>query len=216
MPAASALTACLLALAALASQPAADDGPVATAPRPAAPAALPGLDEPSVDIPPAAEPATDETTDPAALAAAKTLAVERRTLVQGQTLQLILGQRALFMLDDKGWPVLLKVEDGRLAEAHPEGAVEETFAPPPPGQIAAALDGSAEVRATVLKVWNATDRALDYRAIALVMTKGEVTPSPAPVCAVPAGGVRTETWRRPVVAAGLGRFQQTAKVRPCD
>jgi hypothetical protein len=203
MPVASALAAPVLALVALALQPTDDEGPVSTAPPSAAASdPVPGLEEAPLDLPPPA-------------AAAKTLTVESKTLVQGQTLQVVLGQRALFMLDDKGWPVLLKVEEGQLAAAHPDGAVEEAFAPPPPGQFAVALDGSAEVRATVLKVWNETDQALDYSAIALVMTKGEVTPAPAPVCAVPAHSIRTETWRRPIVAAGLGRFQQTAKAKAC-
>lgn len=204
MPAASALTAAFLALAASASQLTAGDAPVATAPPAAALGPLPSLDDPTVDLPPAT--AAEEIG----------VSVQPKTMVQGRTLQVVLGQRALFMLDDRGGPVLLKVEEGQLAEAHPAGAVDETFAPPPPGQIAVALDGSAEVRATVLKVWNETDRALDYGAIALVMTRDNVTPAPAPVCAVPAGGVRTETWRRPVVAAGLGRFQQTARAKPCD
>lgn len=203
------MIASLLLLLALAGQPVpADDGPVPTAPkeRPAADDPLPGLDEATVAMTPAPAPAQ---------AAPKALTVERKTVVQGETLQVVLGQRALFRLDEKGLPVLEAVEDGQLAAAHPDGAVTETFAPPPPGQIAVALDGSAEARATLLKVWNQTDRAIDYRAIALVMIQGKVTPTPAPVCAVPAGDVRTETWRRPVVAVGLGRFQPTETVKDC-
>jgi hypothetical protein len=33
---------------------------------------------------------------------------------------------------------------------------------------------------------------------------------------VPAHSVRTETWRRPVVAVGLSRFKQPAAVKPCE
>lgn len=202
------MIASLLLLLALAGQPVpADDGPLPTAPRerPAADAPLPGLDEATVAITP----------DGGAKPPPQALTIERKTVVQGETLQVVLGQRALFRLDDKGLPVLEAVEDGQLAAAHPEGAVTETFEPPPAGQIAVALDGSAEARATLLKVWNQTDRAIDYRAIALVMIQGKVTPTPAPVCAVPAGEVRTETWRRPVVAVGLGRFQPTETVKDC-
>jgi hypothetical protein len=141
--------------------------------------------------------------------------VEPKTKVDGETLQVVLGQRALFRLDDKGWPVLLGVEKGQLAAAHPAGKVDERFGPPPEGQIAVALDGSAEVRATILKVWNETDRAVDYRAIALIFSGGKVTPSPAPVCAAPPRSVRIETWRRPIVAVGLGRFKESVTTRDC-
>lgn len=145
-----------------------------------------------------------------------TFEVEPKTKVDGETLQVVLGQRALFRLDDKGWPVLFGVEEGQLAAAHPEGKVEETFGAPPDGQIAVALDGSADVRATILKVWNETDKAVDYRAIALVFSGGKVTPSPAPVCAVPPRSIRIETWRRPIVAVGLGRFKESVTTRDCQ
>jgi len=212
------MIASLLVLVALAGQPApSDDGPVQTAPKERAVAvdALPGLDEKTVDIPPAAKPADEQDAAPAAVAAAKSLTIGQKTAVEGETLQVVLGQRAVFRLDDKGLPVLDKVEEGQLAAAHPEGTVTETFEPPPQGQIAVALDGSAEARATILKVWNQTDKAIDYRAIALVMNKGKVTPTPAPVCAVAAGAIRTETWRRPVVAVGLGRFKPTENIQNC-
>lgn len=208
----------ILAVLVLAVQPAPqDDGPVQTAPREAPTAAEPavGLDEKAVDLSPAAEPMAESKTAPAAVAAAKALTIEQKTLVQDGTLQVMLGQRALFRLDDKGLPVLDKVEEGQLAAAHPEGVVTETFAAPRAGQIAIALDGSAETRATILKVWNQTGEALDYSAIALVMSKGKVTPTPAPVCAVPPRSVRVETWRRPVVAVGLLRFKQSAAAKAC-
>lgn len=217
------MLASLLLLLALAGQPApADDGPVQTAPRerPADDIPAPGLDDKTVEIPAApapepvaelkADPVAEEKAAPAAVAPAQALSIERKTVVQGETLQVVLGQRALFRLDAKGQPVLDKVEEGKLAAAHAEGAVTETFEPPPTGQIAIALDGSSEARVTILKVWNQTDKPLDYRAIALVMSQGKVTPTPAPVCAVPAGQVRTEVWRRPIVAVGLGRFKDVA------
>lgn len=205
----------LLALALFAQPPAEDDGPLQTAPKELAATAAPGLDEQTVDPPPGAKPTDEAKTAPAAVAASKALTVEQKTLVEGGTLQIVLGQRAVFRLDDKGQPVLAKVEDGKLAAAHPKGAVEETFEPPAEGQIAAALDGSAEVRATVLKIWNQTTKAVDYSAIALIMRQGKVAPSAAPVCAVPPKSVRTETWKRPVVAVGLTRFKQPAQARAC-
>ena len=206
----------LALLLALAVQPVPeDDGPVQTAPREAVAADLPGLDEKTVEPPAAAKPVDEARTAPAALAAAKSLTVEQKTLVQGETLQVVLGQRAVFRLDDKGLPVLTRVEEGKLAAAHPEGEVTEAFEPPAEGEFAVALDGSAEVRATILKVWNQTGQALDYGAIALIMRQGKVTPLPAPVCAVPAHAIRTETWKRPVVAVGLTRFRPTHTAKPC-
>jgi hypothetical protein len=210
------MLASLLVLLALSAQPA-DDGPVQTAPREVAAGDVPGLDEKAIEPPPAGSRPVDETkTAPAAIAATKALTIEQKTLVESGTLQIVLGQRALFRLDSKGLPVLAKVEEGQLAAAHPDGAVTETFEPPPEGQIAVALDGSAEVRATILKVWNGTSKPIDYNAIALVMRQGKVAPTAAPVCNVAANSVRTETWRRPVVAVGLSRFRQPAAAKPCE
>ena len=208
----------LLAALALAAQPGQpDDGPLQTAPkeRPASADLVPGLDEKKVEIPPAGKPTDEKKTAPAAVAAAKAITIEQKTLVQGGTLQVVIGQRALFRLDDKGQPVLDKVEEGQLADAHPAGVVTESFEPPPEGLIAAALDGSAEKRATVLKVWNQTSKPLDYSAIALIMRQGKVTPQPAPICMVAPHAVRTEVWPRPVVAVGLLRFKQSGPAKAC-
>jgi hypothetical protein len=137
------------------------------------------------------------------------------TKVEGSVVQVMLGERALVRLDDKGLPVLIKVEKGQLADAHPAGAVIETFAAPPPGEIAIALDGSAEKRATILKVWNGAPRPLAYSAIALVLSQGQkLEAGPAPVCPAPAHGVRVQSWPRPVVAVGLSRFRAPDKVKP--
>ena len=219
------MIASVLAALALAAQPASppDDGPVQTAPkeRPLSADPLPGLDDKQVDLgaesPPVETPAakTKPKAAPPAVAAAKSLTVEPKTLVRDGTLQILLGQRAVFRLDDAGLPVLERVEDGKLADAHLEGAVTEAFEPPAEGEVAAALDGSAEKRATVLKIWNQTDKAIDYSAIALILRQGKVTPEPAPVCAIAAGEVRTETWPRPVVAVGLQRFKTSAAAKAC-
>ena len=122
-----------LLLFALAAQPTSeDDGPVQTAPKELVSSAVPGLDEKAIEPPPAgSRPVDEKKTAPAAVAATKALTVEQKTLVQGGTLQVVLGQRALFRLDDKGQPVLAKVEEGKLAAAHPAGEVTETFEPPP-------------------------------------------------------------------------------------
>jgi hypothetical protein len=208
------MLATVLAAMALEAQaaPPADDGPLQTAPRerPASEIPLPGLDEKRLDIPPPAKPM-----DGAKAAPAKTVTIEPRTMVEGDTLQVVLGQRAVFHLDDKGRPVLDRVETGKLAEAHPPGEVVETFEPPADGQLAIALDGSAEKRATVLKIWNITPKGLDYGAIALIPQQGQIVPVPAPVCGVSAGSLRTEIWPRPVLAIGLVRFRPVDAIKPC-
>ncbi|MEA1151699.1 hypothetical protein U8Y08_27800, partial [Klebsiella pneumoniae] len=79
-----------------------------------------------------------------------------------------------FRLDDGGLPVLDTVEKGALAAAHPPGAVAEAFPPPGPGLVAAALDGSVEKKASVLKVWNTTGHPLEFRVVALVKLQGDV------------------------------------------
>jgi hypothetical protein len=144
---------------------------------------------------------------PPAKAAGQSLSFQPKTLVEGQTLQVILGQRAVFTLGDNGRPFIEKVEEGKLAAAHAAGKATETFEAPGQGLVAAALDGSAEKRATVLKVWNGRSEPLDFRAVALVMHAGKtLKPTPVPICAVPPGQVKTYTWPAPIVAVGLARF----------
>jgi len=168
--------------------------------------------------PPAAPVATAPKA-PAAPAARLSIPLKSETRVDGERLQIVLGQRALFRLDDKGLPVLLKVENGQLAEAHPPGAAIRPFGPPPDGQIAAALDASAEKRVAVLKIWHRTSKPLDYRAIQFVKQRGDgVLAGVAlpPGCSVPPRSVHTESWPRPVVAVGLGRFREAVATKACS
>ena len=143
--------------------------------------------------------------------APKSVPFEPGTQVDGAVLQVMFGERALFRLDDGGKPVLDKSEKGQLAVAHPAGTVNETYAAPEPGLLAAALDGSAETKTSALKVWNHTGHAIEYGAIVLVLEGQTLHPVPVPVCPVPAGGVRTETWPAPIVAVGLSRFKAASK-----
>jgi hypothetical protein len=134
-------------------------------------------------------------------------AFEPKTQVDGAVLQVIFGERAVFRLDDGGQPVLDAVEKGQLALAHPKGEVTETFAQPDSGMMAAALDGSAEVQASTLKVWNHTGHPIQYHGMALVLHDQKLTPVPLAMCPVPAGGVRTQSWPSPIVAVGLSKFK---------
>jgi hypothetical protein len=158
---------------------------------------------------PAAKGVTPSKAAPGPKAAAQSLPFQPKTMVDGETLQVILGQRAVFTVGDNGRPALEKVEEGKLAEAHPTGQVKESFKAPGQGLVAAALDGSAEKKATTLKVWNGGGQPLDFRAVALVLRGQKLTPMPVNICAVPAGQVRSQSWPAPIVAVGLARF--TAK-----
>jgi hypothetical protein len=209
----------LLAAAAVAAPDAppdaAPDGPIATATNPPAVSDAPAPAKPAARKArtgkTAAKPKPATKASPAAAAAGKTLAFDPKTKVDGETLQLILGQRAAFRLGDKGEPVLDAAQDGRLAAAHPDGQVQETFQPPEKGTLAVALDGSAEKRATFLKVWNGLDHPVEYRAIVLVLRGQTLTPVPVAVCPVAAGGVSTQSWPAPIVAVGLARFKAASK-----
>jgi len=155
--------------------------------------------------------AAAQAAEPPPSAVPRSLTFEPKTQVDGAILQVVFGDRALFRLDDGGLPVLDSVEKGQLAAAHPPGAARETFAAPGPGLIGAALDGSAEKQASVLKVWNRLDHPVQYAAILLVLHGQTLRPMAVPVCPVPAGGVRTESWPAPVVAVGLSRFKAATK-----
>lgn len=184
----------------LAAQPA--DGPIGTAVKP------PVLVAPTA-------PGPVPVTPPGAKSA---LEFDPKTKVDGPALQVILGERAVFRIDEAGMPKLDSVEAGKLVAAHPAGAVSETFTSPGAGRLAAALDGSAERRATALKVWNGLDYPVDYSAVALTLRNGEtLTPTRVTVCAVKPGETRTEVWPAPVVAVGLMGFKRAgadAAARP--
>lgn len=133
--------------------------------------------------------------------------LERKTKVEAGALQVVFGERAVFQVaGEDGAPSLVGVEPGRLAVAHPLGSVRETFAQPAAGRLAAALDGSAEMGASFLKVWNSSDKPVSYRAQALVLRGGKITRLAAPVCAVPPGQARTQSWPSAIAGVVLSRF----------
>ncbi|MEO8113333.1 MAG: hypothetical protein ABI655_03055 [Phenylobacterium sp.] len=178
-------------------------------------AAQPADPLPATDAP-AEPPAAEAPAEPAPAATAPADGFfQPVTKLDGRTLQLVFGERAVIHLDVDGAPVLDGVEKGKLAIAHRLGTVAETFGKPEPGQIAVALDGSAEKKASYLKVWNGLDRPLAYRAGLLVLQQGKLVPVTVKVCAVPAGAVSYETWPRPVVAVALGSFEVTADDKAC-
>lgn len=189
-------------------QPIADDSPLTTAVRPprvfeaqkpAAPAKTPQV----VAAPVA--PATLPLLRTAETAPDGTM--ERRTKVEGDTVQVVFGERATFLLSDEdGGPRLSNIEPGRLAVAHRLGSVRETFGALPQARVAAALDGSAEMGASFLKVWNNLDRPISYRADALVLRGGQIQRLVASVCALAPGETRVQSWPSAVAAVVLSRF----------
>lgn len=137
------------------------------------------------------------------------------TKVEGQVLQVVFGERAVFTLGAEGLPVLVAAEKGQLAVAHKEGAVTETFTAPEKGQLAVALDGSAEKQASYLRIWNSLDYPVAYQAILVTLRAGKLVARPAKVCAAPAKGARYEIWPQPVVAVALSRFSRAASAQAC-
>jgi hypothetical protein len=153
-------------------------------------------------------------TIPAALAEttpASGLGFSKKTeMVEGPALQVVFGERAVFHLDANGAPVLDDVEKGPLAMAHPAGEVKEAFAPPGPGKLAIALDGSPEKGASYLKIWNGLDHPVLYHAGVLAYTEGALKPMNVKVCAAPARGTNSMTWPTPIAAAVVANFSAAA------
>lgn len=207
------MIASLLALLLAAAQP--GDAPVSTATPDTAPAeqALPPSEakapEPAPEPiqTPAAEPVKPKVDGPA---------FDRTTKVDGPVLQVVFGERAVFHLGEQGQPQIDRVEKGQLAVAHPAGTVKEAFDKPDAGQLAIALDGSAEKKASYLKVWNGLDYPVIFKAGILVLSHGVLEPSQVRVCAAPAGETHYETWPRPVVAVALGGFTKAASPQACQ
>lgn len=141
-----------------------------------------------------------------AAAPAPEVAFSNKTEADGPVLQVVFGERAVILLDDRNQPVLMKTEKGKLAAAHPAGTVAETYAAPRPDEIAIALDGSAETKKTVMKVWNGGSKPVRYDAIVLVLRAGKLVPRPVPGCAIPARSARTQSWPAPIVAVALTKF----------
>jgi hypothetical protein len=137
-------------------------------------------------------------------------------IVPGPALQVVFGDRASFHLDDKGEPVLDKVEKGQLAMAHPAGEVRESFTPPGAGELAIALDGSPQKKASYLKIWNGLDHPVLYRAGVLAYEGGALKPVSVRVCAVPAGATNSETWPAPIAAVAVASFTATTDDKACQ
>ena len=155
---------------------------------------------------------TPETTAPKPpanlIAALEAAGLDPRTKVEGGSVQVVLGQRAVFHLDADGKPVLNDVEAGRVDLATANGA-GETYKGPGAGKLAFALDSSPEKRQSIMKVWNGLARPVAYEAEITALRRGQLMKRMATICTVPAGGATHEVWPDPIVSVTLSKFAET-------
>lgn len=140
--------------------------------------------------------------------ALKAAGLDPRTKVEGGSVQVMLGQRAVFHLDGEGAPVLSEVEAGRIDLATPDGE-GETYKGPGAGKLAVALDASPEKRQSIMKVWNGLSRPVAYEAEVAAVRGGQLMKRMVSICTVPAGGVTHEVWPDPIVSVTLSKFAET-------
>ena len=155
---------------------------------------------------------TPETTAPKPpanlIAALEAAGLDPRTKVEGGSVQVVLGQRAVFHLDADGKPVLNDVEAGRVDLATANGA-GETYKGPGVGKLAFALDSSPEKRQSIMKVWNGLARPVAYEAEITALRGGKLMKKMSTICTVPAGAVGYEVWPDPVISITLSKFAET-------
>ena len=142
------------------------------------------------------------------IAALEAAGLDPRTKVEDRTVQVVLGQRAVFHLDVEGKPVLNDVEAGRVDLATTNGA-GETYKGPGVGKLAFALDSSPEKRQSIMKVWNGLSRPVAYEAEITALRRGQLMKRMATICTVPAGGATHEVWPDPIVSVTLSKFAET-------
>lgn len=139
--------------------------------------------------------------------ALKAAGLDPRTKVDGGSVQVMLGQRAVFQLDAEGRPVMTAVQTGRIGTAAPDGA--ETYKGPGVGKLAFALDSSPQKRQSIMKVWNGLTRPVAYEAEITALRQGKLMKRMATICTVPAGGATHEVWPDPIVSVTLSKFADT-------
>ena len=139
--------------------------------------------------------------------ALKAAGLDPHTKVDGASVQVMLGQRAVFQLDAEGKPVMTAVEAGRIGQAVPNG--DETYKGPGVGKLAFALDSSPEKRQSIMKVWNGLTRPVAYEAEITALRQGKLMKRMATICTVPAGGATHEVWPDPIVSVTLSKFADT-------
>ncbi|MBT9470412.1 MAG: hypothetical protein V4514_06525 [Pseudomonadota bacterium] len=134
--------------------------------------------------------------------------LDPRTKVEGASVQVMQGQRAIFHLDAAGKPVMNGVDAGRIGLATADGK-GETYKGPGAGKLAFALDSSPEKRQSIMKVWNGLARPVAYEIEITAVRQGKLMKRLATICTVPAGGATHEAWPDPIVSVTLSKFAET-------
>ncbi len=168
-------------------------------------------DPPAAETPPA-EPEKPKTLIEALAAAG----FDPKTKVEGGSVQVVQGQRALFHLDAKAGPVLDKVETGKLGAALPDGQ-SETYKGSGAGRIGLALDASPARKQSYMKVWNGLAAPITFELELAAIRKGQLMRRKIEGCAVPAGGVHGEAWPDPIIAVTVSKVALAVRgATPCS
>ncbi|WP_332773971.1 hypothetical protein [Phenylobacterium sp.] len=164
----------------------------------------PKAETPSAETPPA-ETAPSEPAKPKTLIEALAAAgFDPKTKVEGGSVQVMQGQRALFHLDAKAGPALDGVDMGKLGAAQPEGQAE-TYKGSGAGRIGLALDASPAKKQSYMKVWNGLAAPVIFELELAAIRKGQLMRRKVEGCAVPAGGVHGQSWPDPIIAVTVSK-----------
>ncbi|MDP3748908.1 MAG: hypothetical protein Q8Q88_17860 [Phenylobacterium sp.] len=184
--------------------------------KPEPPAEALPAETPPAEIPPT-ETAPPEPAKPKTLIEALTAAgFDPRTKVEGASVQVVQGQRALFHLDAKAAPVLDGIDAGKLGAAQPEGQAE-TYKGSGAGRIGLALDASPAKKQSYMKVWNGLAAPVTFELELAAIRKGQLMRRKVEGCAVPAGGVHSQSWPDPVIAVTVSKVAPAPRdATPCS
>lgn len=185
--------------------------PTETAPAETPPAEALSAETPSVETP-RLEPPKPKTLIEALTAAG----FDPKTKVEGASVQVVQGQRALFHLDAKAGPVLDRIDTGKLGAALPEGQAE-TYKGSGAGRIGLALDASPAQKQSYMKVWNGLAAPVTFELELAAIRKGQLMRRKVEGCAVPAGGVHSQAWPDPIIAVTVSKVALAARgATPCS
>jgi len=184
--------------------------------KPEPPAEALPAETPPAEIPPT-ETAPPEPAKPKTLIEALTAAgFDPKTKVEGASVQVMQGQRALFHLDARAAPMLDGIDAGKLGAAQPEGQAE-TYKGSGAGRIGLALDASPARKQSYMKVWNGLAAPVTFELELAAIRKGQLMRRKLEGCAVPAGGVHSQSWPDPIIAVTVSKVALAPRdATPCS
>ncbi|MDP3855869.1 hypothetical protein [Phenylobacterium sp.] len=193
-----------------------ETAPVEAAPEQVAPAESAPV-EPGPVKPAPADAAAPTPAKPKTLVEAlAAVGFDPKTKVDGGNVQVMQGQRALFRLDARAAPVLGGVDTGKLGAAQPEGEAE-TYKGSGAGRIGVALDSSPVKKQSYMKIWNGLARPVTFELELAAVRGGQLMRRKASGCAVPAGGVHSQSWPDPIIAVTVSKVAPAARdATPCS